>query len=251
MMLHSLSRYSFFSSPLTIGIAVSKYFMDWASAWILTLFSTKAFSKRGRKEGSISLCTRKVSVALHAALYWTLASTHTLTALSNTADLSTKVWQIPSECPITGILVLSMQYRTNLLEPLGIRRSTYFSAFNNTCTSSLLSIPRIQEEPKEKEEVALFIISTSILLVLDASFPPFRIRPLPLKRERPAICNRASGRASKIMPITPIGKVFFSNTNSGSSSLFSLIFPIGSLRPQRSWYPFFTLLSFSSEKTRR
>ena len=147
--------------------------------------------------------------------------------------------------------MLSIQYLTNLLEPRGIKKSTYLSAESRTCTSSLLSIPRIQEEEKEQEAVAFLTMSTSILLVLAASFPPLSIRPLPLNRERPAICNKASGRASKIIPITPIGKVFFSKTKPGSSSLFSLIFPIGSERLHRSLYPFSTLFSLSGENTRR
>ena len=34
------------------------------------------------------------------------------------------VWQIPSACPMTGILVLFIIYCTNAFEPLGMSRST-------------------------------------------------------------------------------------------------------------------------------
>ena len=190
-------------------------------------------------------------MALQAAGYWVLASMHISRAFFRSALSSTKVWHFPSACPMTGILVCSIQYLTNPLEPRGMRRSTYFSAFRSTSTSSWLSMPMIQDEEKEKEEVASLIRAISFLLVLVASFPPLRIRPLPLIKESPAIWIRASGLASKIIPITPMGNVFFSRIKSGSSSLFSLIFPIGSGSLDSSTRPVIEDEAFSSPKERR
>lgn len=44
-------------------------------------------------------------------------------------------------------------------------------------------------------------------LVLTASFPPLRTRPLPVAMESPAICGSTSGRDSKMTNSTPIGTV--------------------------------------------
>lgn len=45
----------------------------------------------------------------------------------------------------------------------------------------------------------------SALLVLAVSFPPLRIAQFPLLIQSVEICTNASGLASKITPITPIG----------------------------------------------
>ena len=90
--------------------------------------------------------------------------------------------------------------------------------------------------------------STSFLFVRRASFPPLSMIPLPDLRHRPAIWTKASGLASKIIPMTPMGNVRFSSMNPGSSSRFSLTRPTGSAREESSLSPVVADLSFSSEK---
>ena len=65
------------------------------------------------------------------------------------------------------------------------------------------------------------------LFVLTASFPPFKITALEDFIARAEIWEITSGRASKMIPKTPIGHEIFVRINPSSSCLFSRTFPTG------------------------
>ena len=90
------------------------------------------------------------------------------------------------------------------------------------------------------------IVSNRIRFVFLASLPPLSTEQLPLLRQREAICTRASGRDSKITPITPIGQVVLVRISWLSSSLWSRVLPTGSGRFIKPLMPFITSLSLCS-----
>ncbi len=96
---------------------------------------------------------------------------------------------------------------------------------------------------------AVIIISLKMRLVSRASEPPFKSTPLPLFRHKAAICTRASGRDSKITPITPMGQVTLYNSRPTSSSVARSVLPTGSSSSIKSLMPFITVSIFSSSKT--
>ena len=65
------------------------------------------------------------------------------------------------------------------------------------------------------------------LLVEAVSFPPFRTAQFPLLMHRQLICTSASGRASKMIPITPMGTVTLFRISPSSSCRCSVIRPVG------------------------
>ena len=83
------------------------------------------------------------------------------------------------------------------------------------------------------------------------SFPPFRTAQFPLLMQRELICTRASGRASKIIPITPIGQVTRTRVRPSSSSRRSVTLPTGSSSPIRPSIPARTSASLCSSKRSR
>ena len=171
-----------------------------------TSLSSSAGTARCKKAGAMPLWTSRVSAALHTATYWVLASTAICTALSRSALASTYTWQIPSAWPMTGILVLCMMYCTNSLLPRGMMRSIRFSSPRRARTSSRPDRSVIHPSGRIPC-VAWHIISARVWLVTVASRPPLSRAALPDLRHREAICTRASGRDSKITPITPMGTV--------------------------------------------
>ena len=88
-------------------------------------------------------------------------------------------------------------------------------------------------------------------LVLMASRPPLSSTALPLLRAREAICTRASGRLSKITPMTPMGQVMRYILRPSVSSRLRVVWPMGSGRPARARRPAVTAASFSSANFRR
>ena len=84
------------------------------------------------------------------------------------------------------------------------------------------------------------------LFVFIASLPPFNIAQFPLFIHNDAICTIASGRDSKITPITPIGHVSLIRSKSESNSLFISSFESGSSSFIRSLIPFTTPFILSS-----
>ena len=65
------------------------------------------------------------------------------------------------------------------------------------------------------------------------------------------ICTSASGLASKMTPITPIGQVSRYRVSPSSSSLASFVWNSGSGICTRSWMPFMTSRSLPSSNLRR
>ena len=200
----------------------------------------------GRKLSFKEALTRNVSVALQTDTYWVLASIATLNALEGSASLSIYVWQTPSACPSTAILVFCMMYWTKELDPLGIIRSIYSSSLSISAISER-SVRRLSQPSGSPASMpALLITDAKALLVLIASEPPFRKTALPLFMQRDAIWTRASGLLSKITPITPIGQVTRVSSSPSSRSVLKVILPTGSARPIRLSIPETTSFSLSS-----
>ena len=138
---------------------------------------------------------------------------------------------------MTGIFVFSMIYRTNALEPRGISRSTQ-SSHSRRASISLWAEACSRLPSGIPAETAASRISSNRTLFVDAvSFPPFRTAQLPLLMHRQLICTSASGLASKMIPITPIGTLTRSSTSPSSSSRFRVILPHGSCRDTRLSIP--------------
>jgi len=74
-------------------------------------------------------------------------------------------------------------------------------------TSSRVSRSCIQPAGAPAASEAAAMTSARMRLVPAASLPPLRSTALPLFRQRLEICTRASGRDSKITPMTPIGQL--------------------------------------------
>ena len=93
------------------------------------------------------------------------------------------------------------------------------------------------------------MISNSTLLVFTASEPPFRTEALPLFTHSEAICTSASGRDSKITPITPMGHVTFERISPSSNCFFKTILLRGSSRPIKLWMPSMQSRNFFSSNS--
>ena len=88
----------------------------------------------------------------------------------------------------------------------------------------------MQSRGKPAFSIASRIISAIALFELIASLPPRRITALPAFKHSAAASEVTFGRASNMMPITPIGTVTFSICSPFLSVLPSRILPIGSGR---------------------
>mmetsp|Transcript_50907 Transcript_50907/g.106357 ORF Transcript_50907/g.106357 Transcript_50907/m.106357 type:complete len:247 (-) Transcript_50907:395-1135(-) len=93
-------------------------------------------ANEGRNCPATASCTRRVSTLLQAEGYCVLASVTISTACPRSALLSTKMWQMPSACPSTGMSVLRITYCTKSLEPRGMIRSTYCFILSSSAVSS-------------------------------------------------------------------------------------------------------------------
>lgn len=91
-------------------------------------------------------------------------------------------------------------------------RSMCFSIDNRSLTSSLVDTRDIALEAATVPS-ASFTNSIRYLLLLVASFPPFRRSPLALDMARAATWGRLSGRDSNITRRTPIGTVICLSSN--------------------------------------
>ena len=88
-------------------------------------------------------------------------------------------------------------------------------------------------------------------LVLSVSDPPLSMAQLPLLMQSVEIWTMASGRASKITPMTPMGQVTRLSTRPWSSSRRSSTRPTGSGSETRLSMPAHTSASLCSSNSRR
>ena len=127
-------------------------------------------------------------------------------------------------------------------------RLIFFSSFNISTTSERVSIICIDPIGTPSTlQIASLIKLTIILFDCCASLPPLRITALPDFRHNEEICGIASGRDSKIAPITPIGQVIRRRVRPSSNSI-----PISSLpRPTTLLIPLtIPMTLFSSKRSR-
>mmetsp|Transcript_147658 Transcript_147658/g.258161 ORF Transcript_147658/g.258161 Transcript_147658/m.258161 type:complete len:216 (-) Transcript_147658:702-1349(-) len=143
------------------------------------------------------------------------------------AALSTNTWQIPSACPITGILVDRWMLCTIALDPLGMTRSMWWSMFIKLATSSRLSTSWYACGPR-RSAISSWMSFRRHSFECLASRPPFRISGLPERIPRATTWGRASGRDSKMTKITPKGTVSWRRTRPGVTSKRPTTLPIGS-----------------------
>ena len=89
------------------------------------------------------------------------------------------------------------------------------------------------------------------LLLFIVSLPPFKITQFPLFMQRDEICIKASGLASKITPITPIGQVSLQRVKPSSNCLCISCLNKGSSSLTKSSMPAITSLNFVSSNFSR
>ena len=73
----------------------------------MLLMTPSSAMARGMKAGAASRWTRSVSMALHTPGRWALALTAMRSAMSRSAEASTKVWQLPSPVMMQGTRAFS------------------------------------------------------------------------------------------------------------------------------------------------
>ena len=127
-------------------------------------------------------------------------------------------------------------------------RSTYSSRPRSSETSSRVSrfVSQFSGRPASTPAAATTRARTAF--VRAASRPPFRMRALPLLTARPDIWIRASGLASKIMAMRPMGQVTRRSTRPASRLRASTMRPPGSGRRMRASRPATASLSLCSSK---
>ncbi len=86
-------------------------------------------------------------------------------------------------------------------------RSTSRSQVRSSSISLCCSASMRHPSGRPAAIAAASITSKSFRLVSAVSFPPFKTAQLPLLRHREEIWTSASGLASKMTPMTPIGHV--------------------------------------------
>ena len=171
--------------------------------------------------------------------------------MSRSAAASTYTWHTPSAWPMTGMRERSMMLRTNAFEPRGMIRSTYSSSASSALTSSRVCSRPSAPAGTPQRTAASCIAAKSARLVASASLPPLSSAALPLLRHRDAICTSASGRDSKITPITPIGQETRYRSRPGASCVASSVQPSGSGSAASACRPSSTVRSLASSKRRR
>mmetsp|Transcript_3302 Transcript_3302/g.10000 ORF Transcript_3302/g.10000 Transcript_3302/m.10000 type:complete len:206 (+) Transcript_3302:206-823(+) len=156
---------------------------------------------------------------------------------------------MPSACPKTGIFVFCWMWVTSWLLPLGITRSMSLSSLSRSAISSRDVTKPMRSRGRPALSMASTITPWMHLFECEASFPPLRSRPFPLRMESDAIWGRASGLASKIMRRTPRGALTCSSSKPSATLVRRSLRPTGSspsarlLMPLASW-AIFPSLSF-------
>ena len=119
-------------------------------------------------------------------------------ASSKSALSSTKIWQSPLSCFITGIREFSLTKRTKDSPPRGIITSIKLSYFISSSVTerSVLSIKVTAFSSTPLFLSAVFITFTMALFELKASFPPFKITAFPLLKQSEATSVVTFGRDS-------------------------------------------------------
>ena len=115
-----------------------------------------------------------------------------------------------------------------------MRRSTYPWQSRSSSISLWVCARSMESSGSPAFMTDSCMISKRILFVLEVSFPPLRIAQLPLLIHKVDIWTRASGLASKITPITPMGQVIRLRVRPSSSSRKRVVLPKGSLS-EISW----------------
>ena len=121
------------------------------------------------------------------------------------------MWQLPVPVSITGTVAFSTTLLMSPAPPRGMSTSRYWFIFIIfVALSRLVSSQSITASGEiSVSERAFFITSTRHLLEFIASLPPRRSTLLPLLRHKTAASTVTLGRASYMMPITPIGTLTF------------------------------------------
>ena len=167
--------------------------------------SRRAFTIWGRNTSAIFSCISRVSTALHTPGRWVLAFRMIFFAISGSAAASTYIWQMPSRCLMTGILLYSVIVLISPFPPLGITTSINLSIISSWGTSSLsvdfITCTASGGNPSFFRAALMHL--PSAILVFIASLPPRSIAAFPLFMQRTAASIVTFGLDSKIMRVTP------------------------------------------------
>ena len=114
------------------------------------------------------------------------------------------------------------------MDPRGMTRSTTSCSARISETASRPSTRTMHSRSTPKAGMQSTMIWWRMALVLVASLPPLRRRPLPDRMAREAICGRASGLDSKMMRRTPRGAVTCSRVSPSATFILLSWRPSGS-----------------------
>ena len=140
------------------------------------------------------------------------------------------MWQLPVPVSITGTEEFSTTDLISPAPPLGISRSRRPLALIICVAESLLvSVTRLMQSSGNPASAREFLMELAMaILEFMASFPPRSTTALPALRHIAAASAVTLGRASYIMPMTPMGTDTFFILRPLGRSNRSRVFPTGS-----------------------